>query len=381
MGGAQVTTSGPVQNPGYSSEWLSWPKAQDTVLRSGTHAVIKSGISTAINGGSLKDNLGSALVSEGFDLAAAVGNKSLGDFADYMELSNGSAEKVFLHAILGGALSAARGGDFKTGALAGAASEGLTAGATENLSKYLDSQFATNDQFKVGTAQIVGIMAGATVDGDPETASWVAGNAQRYNDMMHIDGGWGAASGSLGEKMVKDGANASEVSTAIRSQNHGDGYEGWMPANALVQAWSMMVGLPLAAIEAPAVGVGSLAMGGLISGGANFSYQLSTGKPINYTDLSIAGGVGALTQGKGFFLTQGYGLSGSYLGSLIKGEDPTYPLLGTAVGGSVGFIGGKVITNQLKPYIGSSSEILGNTIGGYGSEVINGTISAAGEKK
>lgn len=61
--------------------------------------------------------------------------------------------------------------------------------------------------------------------------------------------------------------------------------------------------------------------------------------------------------------------------------DPTYPLLGTAVGGSVGFIGGKMITNQLKPYIGGSSEVLGNTIGGYGSEVINGTISAAGEKK
>lgn len=189
--GPQVTTAGSVQNPGYSSEWLNWSKAQDTVLRSGTHAVIKSGISTAVNGGSFKDNLGNSLVSEGFDLAAAVGNKNLGDFADYMKLSNGSAEKVFLHAILGGALSAARGGDFKTGALAGAAAEGLTAGATENLSKYLDSQFATNDQFKVGTAQIIGILAGAAVDGDPETASWVAGNAQRYNDMMHIDGGWG----------------------------------------------------------------------------------------------------------------------------------------------------------------------------------------------
>ncbi|WP_421557163.1 DUF637 domain-containing protein [Pseudomonas canadensis] len=379
--GPQVTTAGSVQNPGYSSEWLNWSKAQDTVLRSGTHAVIKSGISTAVNGGSFKDNLGNSLVSEGFDLAAAVGNKNLGDFADYMKLSNGSAEKVFLHAILGGALSAARGGDFKTGALAGAAAEGLTAGATENLSKYLDSQFATNDQFKVGTAQIIGILAGAAVDGDPETASWVAGNAQRYNDMMHIDGGWGAASASLGEKMVQDGADANQVSTAIRSQNHGDGYDGWMPANALVQAWTMMVGLPLAAIEAPAIGAGSLAMGGLISGGANFSYQLSTGKPINYTDVSIASGVGALTQGKGFLLTQGYGLSGAYLGSLIKGEDPTYSLLGAAVGGSAGFAGGKVITGQLKPYIGGSSEVLGSSLGAYGSEVINGVITTAGEKK
>ncbi|WP_439851659.1 DUF637 domain-containing protein [Pseudomonas syringae] len=122
--GAKVISGGSVQNPGYSKEWLSWQKAQDAVVRSGTHAVIESGISTAINGGSLKDNLGSALVSQGFDLAAAAGNKNLGDFADFMELDPGSAEKIFLHAMLGGAFSAARGGDFKTGAIAAGAAEG-----------------------------------------------------------------------------------------------------------------------------------------------------------------------------------------------------------------------------------------------------------------
>lgn len=378
--GAQVTTAGPVQNPGYSSEWLNWSKAQDTVLRSGTHAVIQSGISTAVNGGSFKDNLGNALVSQGFDLAAAVGNNNLGDFADYMKLSNGSAEKVFLHAILGGALSAARGGDFKTGALAGAAAEGLTAGATENLSKYLDSQFATNDQFKVGTAQIIGILAGAAVDGDPETASWVAGNAQRYNDMMHIDGGWGAASASLGEKMAQDGADANQISTAIRSQNHGDGFEGPMPANALVQAWSVMITAPLAFAEAP-VGIAAIGTGALISGGANISYQLSTGKQFNYADASIAAAVGAATQGKGFMVTQGLGLSGSYLGSSLKGEDPTYSLLGTAVGGVVGFKSGQVISNHLKPYIGSSGDVVGNMAGSITSEVIGGKVGSLGDKK
>ncbi len=118
--GAKVIGSGPVQNPGYSKEWLSWQKAQDAVVR----RVIESGISTAINGGSLKDNLGSALVSQGFDLAAAAGNKNLGDFADYMDLDPGSAEKIFLHAMLGGAFAAARGGDFKTGAIAAGAAEG-----------------------------------------------------------------------------------------------------------------------------------------------------------------------------------------------------------------------------------------------------------------
>lgn len=39
-------------------------------------------------------------------------------------------------------------------------------------------------------------------------------------------------------------------------------------------------------------------------------------------------------------MTQGVGLSGSYAGTVIKGEGPTYSLLGTAVGTTIGFKGG-----------------------------------------
>lgn len=63
--------------------------------------------------------------------------------------------------------------------------EGLNAIATEALGKYLDSRFATDDQFKVGTAQIIGVLAGAVGGGDPNIASWVAGNAERYNQQLH----------------------------------------------------------------------------------------------------------------------------------------------------------------------------------------------------
>ena len=185
--GAKVTTAGPVQNPGYSSDWLSWQKAQDAVLRGGTHAVIESGISTAINGGSLKDNLGSALVSQGFDLAAAAGNNGIGNLASELDLSPGSTQKVLLHALLGGALSAARGGDFKTGAIAAGAAEGLTAIANKNLGKYLDERFVTDDQFRVATAQLIGIAAGSLVNGNPNDAAWVAGNVERYNEQLHPD--------------------------------------------------------------------------------------------------------------------------------------------------------------------------------------------------
>ena len=49
-GGSQVTGSGPDQNPGYSKDMLSWSNAEQTVLSSGTHALINSGVSTGING-------------------------------------------------------------------------------------------------------------------------------------------------------------------------------------------------------------------------------------------------------------------------------------------------------------------------------------------
>ena len=234
--------------------------------------------------------------------------------------------------------------------------------------------------FKVGTAQIIGILAGAAVDGDPETASWVAGNAQRYNDMMHFGGDWGAAAASLDAYNVENGATPAERSEALSSLTRGDGFDGPMPANALVQAWSVMITAPLVFVEAP-VGVVGLGAGALISGGANIGYQLSTGEQFSYTDASIAAAVGAATQGKGFMVTQGLGLSGSYLGSSLKGEDPTYSLLGTAAGGVLGFKSGQVVTGHLKPYVGQSADVIGNMAGSITSEVVGGKVGTLGGKK
>lgn len=185
--GALILKPDGILNPGYSSSMLDWNTVSQNVLRSTAHALAVGSINTAINGGSLIENLGSALVSEGLDLTAAFGNKQVGDLADYLNIGTGSAQKILMHALLGGALSAAKGGDFKTGALAGAAVEGLNAITTEALGKYLDSRFLTDDQFKVGTAQIIGVLAGAVSDGDPAIASWVAGNAERYNQQVHRD--------------------------------------------------------------------------------------------------------------------------------------------------------------------------------------------------
>ncbi|WP_218193727.1 hypothetical protein, partial [Pseudomonas gelidaquae] len=187
---------------------------------------------------------------------------------------------------------------------------------------------------------------------------------------------------SAGEKVLKEGGTPDQATAVMRSHLRGDGFDGPMPANGLVQAWSIGVGLPLAAIEAPAVGIGGLVAGALISGGANFGYQLSTGKDVNYTDVSIAATVGGLTQGKGFWLTQGYGLSGAYLGSVIKGEDAKYSLLGSVLGTAIGYKSGSVITGQLKPLIGNTaSETSGAATGSVLYEIVNGGVSNMGSNK
>lgn len=100
--GALILTKSGVNNPGYTSQMLSLDNIGQNLLRSGSHALVAGTINTAINGGSLKDNLGGALVSEGFDLLAAGNNKELGDFADSLGIDPGTASKVMMHAVLGG---------------------------------------------------------------------------------------------------------------------------------------------------------------------------------------------------------------------------------------------------------------------------------------
>ncbi|WP_369683649.1 DUF637 domain-containing protein [Pseudomonas gingeri] len=191
-GGSQVIGTGPVQNPGYSSDMLSWSNATDTLVRSGAHAVISSGISTAINGGSFGSNLGSALVNEGIDLAAAAGNRGVGDLAHDMGVDPGTATTMLLHATLGGLISVAKGQDFTSGAIAGGVAEGLTPIVNGLLAQYASDQFAASDlseegsQKKIATAQIIGLLSASLAGGDASTGSMIGGAGEKYNAEGHV---------------------------------------------------------------------------------------------------------------------------------------------------------------------------------------------------
>ncbi|MEG8232726.1 filamentous hemagglutinin N-terminal domain-containing protein [Pseudomonas orientalis] len=347
--GPLILNANGVNNPGYSSNMLDWNTVSENVLRSSTHALVTGSVNTAINGGSLKDNLGAAAISEGLDLTAAFGNKQVGDLADYLEVSPGTASKVFMHAVLGGALSSAKGGDFKTGALAGAAAEGLTTIATENLGKYLDSQLATNPQFKVATAQVIGVLAGALGNGDPETASWVAGNAQRYNDFVHMGGNWGAAATSLGAEMIEQGKTPDEISEAFRSLARSDGYEG--PGHDYVAGWVYIPGALGLAVATPELLMGCAFAPLACNQAAIAAAEVAGGNAtLGGTAFGVFGGGALAVAGGGKAVEKGWGGTAKllddashqleqYIGTFGKYKPPT-------VIGAVDPLTGRIVTTS-----------------------------------
>ncbi|WP_245227165.1 MULTISPECIES: DUF637 domain-containing protein [Pseudomonas] len=147
--------------------------AGNQVLQNGTSALLSSALG---NGGSGSDALKTAL----FNTLAAASFNAVGDYT-YGNFAEGTPPKVIIHAMVGGLLSNATGGDFRTGALA--------AGANEALVGHLNSLVNGNKNLLTMSSQIVGALAAATQkDADAssiEKGSWVARNATQYNKGLH----------------------------------------------------------------------------------------------------------------------------------------------------------------------------------------------------
>ncbi|MEX5593955.1 DUF637 domain-containing protein, partial [Pseudomonas orientalis] len=164
------TATGKITTPGILNSWRGVGQfAANQTLQSGTSMLLSKALG---QGGSASDALKNALFNT---LAAAsfnlVGNYTKGVFAD------GSPPKIAIHAMVGGLLAEATGGDFRTGALA--------AGANEALVTHLDSLVRGNDELLTMSSQIVGVLA-ASAQGDVtadqlEKGSWIAKNSTQYN--------------------------------------------------------------------------------------------------------------------------------------------------------------------------------------------------------
>lgn len=127
-------------------------------------------------GGSASDALKGAL----FNTLAAASFNLVGDYTKDV-LADGSLPKIAVHAMVGGLLAKATGGDFRTGALA--------AGANEAVVVYLDDLVRGNKDLLSMSSQIVGVLAAAgQADADAakmEKGGWVAKNATQYNWLLH----------------------------------------------------------------------------------------------------------------------------------------------------------------------------------------------------
>jgi filamentous hemagglutinin len=190
-GGSKVITAGATQNPGYAAKMLQPENWANTLLRSGTHALINGGVTTAVSGGSFGSNLAGAVVGEGIDLGAAFGNKVVGDLAGELHIAPELVQKVVLHAVLGGLISKATGGDFASGAIAGGVAEGLTPIANNYLADYVSDRFAAADltqagsQAKITTGQLIGLIASSMAGGSAATGSLIGGAGEKYNNEQH----------------------------------------------------------------------------------------------------------------------------------------------------------------------------------------------------
>lgn len=150
----------------------------------GAQGAVQALAQTAIQGGSLGGNLQTALTGQMQHLLQAGVFNAVGDFAsgklvEGINWADGSPEKIALHAVVGGLLSEATGGDFRTGALAG--------GANELLVERLSGVIKGDKGLELMVSQLIGVAAATATGGDPAKAAELAKNATAYNRQLHPD--------------------------------------------------------------------------------------------------------------------------------------------------------------------------------------------------
>ncbi|MDR2307115.1 MAG: filamentous hemagglutinin N-terminal domain-containing protein [Paucimonas sp.] len=144
---------------------------------SAAQGAAQASFSTALQGGSLGDNLRSSLASQAQGVLRGVAFNAVGDFASDHKWADASLEKTALHALVGGLLSEAEGKGFATGALA--------AGANEALSDGLSKLVKGDKQLELMASQLVGLTSAAMIGGDLQTGIDIAKDATAYNRQLH----------------------------------------------------------------------------------------------------------------------------------------------------------------------------------------------------
>lgn len=256
------------------------------------------------------------------------------------------------------------------------------------------AQLSENEKQQVSAlSQLASGLAGGLATGDIAGAvtGGQAGKNAVENNHLNLPGGMmnaGQAASTLGQFMAQNGATAAEIAQAQSDLAKGVGTGAPQPASELVKSWALLMSTAATMGTGTSAGISGMATGGVIGGAANASAQLTVNgdKPFSYTDALIAIGTGALTQGKGAVVTGGISVGGAYVGSTIKGEDPTNAMIGAGIGAGAGSGASKVVTDQLKPIIShGAAETVGNIGGSLASEIVGSKaqdkLNESGDKK
>ncbi len=145
----------------------------------GLEIAVNSALKTVVSGGKFKDNLAQAAIDLAANALTAAIYQKVGDSL----VVTGLSTKVAVHAIVGGLIAEAAGGDFRTGALAAGANEALV----DTFGKDLFPGEA-HERVLAMTSQLIGITVAAAAGGDEkaqEKAGWVAQQATLYNHELH----------------------------------------------------------------------------------------------------------------------------------------------------------------------------------------------------
>ncbi|WP_431023858.1 DUF637 domain-containing protein [Halomonas sp. H5] len=142
-----------------------------------TQAALDAGVRSAIEGGSVGDHLDAGLEDALAHVVSGVLFHAVGDQAQRRDWAEGGPEKVALHALVGGSVAEAMGGDFRSGALAAGASEALVDRLVEDG---YERQVLSNT-----VAQLVGIVAAEFSGGDANEGAFIAGQVESYNRQLH----------------------------------------------------------------------------------------------------------------------------------------------------------------------------------------------------
>ncbi|MGB3124251.1 MAG: filamentous hemagglutinin N-terminal domain-containing protein [Pseudomonas sp.] len=147
----------------------------------GRQLAVNSALRTVTSGGSFTKNVGQAAI----DLTASVLSGMIYERVGTELSGTGLSTKVAVHAIVGGLIAEAAGGDFAAGAIA--------AGANKALIQTFGAEMFPGEahgRVLAMTSQLIGMTAAAGLGGtakDQEVAGWVAQQGTVYNYLEHSD--------------------------------------------------------------------------------------------------------------------------------------------------------------------------------------------------